>query len=48
MRQLNNQATMTKYSGQQAAKAANIGAVSSLMQGGSSLYMKYGGKPKTA
>lgn len=48
MRQLNNQASMTKYSGQQSAKAANIGAVSSLIQGGSSLYQKYGGKPKSA
>lgn len=47
-RQLRNQASATRASGSQAAKAANIGAMSSLLQSGSSLYSKYGGKPTSA
>ena len=47
-RQLNNQAAMTRTSGGQAAKAANIGAMSSLLQSGGSLYSKYGSSPKAS
>jgi len=48
MRQINNQASATRVSGSQAEKAGNIGALTTLMRGGSSLYEKYGGKPKSA
>lgn len=47
-RQLNNQANATRMSGSQAAKAANIGAMSNLLQSGGSLYAKYGSTPKAS
>lgn len=47
-RQLNNQAKATRISGNQAAKAGNIGAMTSLLQSGGSLYSKYGSAPKAS
>lgn len=47
-RQLNNQAKATRVSGRQASKAANIGAMSTLLQSGGSLYSKYGSTPKAS
>lgn len=47
-RQLNNQAKATRISGKQAAKAANIGAMTTLLQSGGSLYSKYGSIPKAS
>ncbi|WP_447867236.1 hypothetical protein [Rahnella bonaserana] len=47
-RQLRNQSRATSASGAATKKAANIGAMSSLLQSGGSLYQKYGGKPTAA
>lgn len=46
-RQLNNQASMTKAAGRNAGRGGIIGSLSTLLQGGGSLYAKYGGGSST-